>query len=126
VRAAAAAADGSVARALTLMGGEGLALREHVLRLLEALPAADPRALHALGEALAAGSDAALTAFVDAVRDWLSERLRTVPPEPRLLIGLAKAWDKVNQAAEEVETFNLDRRPLVFSTFSLLSETARG
>jgi DNA polymerase-3 subunit delta' len=126
VRTAAAAADGSVARALNLLAGEGLVLRERVTRLLEALPATDARALHAVGEALAASDDESLTAFVDAVRDWLSARLRTAPAEPRFLAGLAEAWERVNQAAEDVEIYNLDPRPLVFSTFSLLAETARG
>jgi DNA polymerase-3 subunit delta' len=123
VQAAAAAADGSVARALDLIGGEGLALRRQVMRLLEALPATDPEALHALGEALAADDDA-LAAFVDTVRDWLSARLRAAPQEPGALIGLADAWDRVNQAAGDVETYNLDRKPLVFSVFSLLAQAA--
>lgn len=126
VQAATAAADGSVARALALLGGEGLKLRERVMQMLEALPATDPRALHALGDVLAGAGDDALTAFVDTVRDWLSARLRGGPSEPRLLARLADAWEKVNLAAEDVEVFNLDRRPFVFSTFSVLAEAARG
>jgi DNA polymerase-3 subunit delta' len=94
--------------------------------MLEALPATDPRALHALGDVLAGAGDDALTAFVDTVRDWLSARLRGGPSEPRLLARLADAWEKVNLAAEDVEVFNLDRRPFVFSTFSVLAEAARG
>ncbi len=126
VQAAAAAAAGSVPRALALLGGEGLKLRERVMQMLEALPATDPRALHALGDVLAGAGDDALTAFVDTVRDWLSARLRGGPSEPRLLARLAEAWEKVNLAAEDVEVFNLDRRPFVFSTFSVLAEAARG
>src|SRR5579871_3007295 len=50
--AAAAAARGSVAQAIALAGGPMLALREKVTELLQALPATDPRALHALGDQL--------------------------------------------------------------------------
>jgi DNA polymerase III subunit delta' len=126
IQAAAAAADGSVARALALLGGEGLKLRQRVMQMLDALPATDPRALHALGDVLATAGDDALTAFVDTVRDWLSARLRGGPAEPYFLARLAEAWEKVNLAAEDVAVFNLDRRPFVFSTFSVLAEAARG
>jgi DNA polymerase III subunit delta' len=125
IRAAAAAADGSVARALTLLGGPALALRQRLVRLLEALPATDPNALHALGEALGRADDGAFTAFVDAVRDWLSARLQTEPREPRRLARVAEVWEKVDRAARDVEDYNLDRKPLVFAVFGLLAETAR-
>jgi DNA polymerase-3 subunit delta' len=125
VRAAAAAADGSVARAIDLLSGEGLALRQRVVRLLESLPATDARALHALGDALAAADDGALAAFLDAVREWLSTRLKTMPQEPRGLARIAQAWEEVNRAAEDAQVYNLDRRPLVFSVFSQLAGAAR-
>src|ERR1700722_8098356 len=47
VIAAAAAAEGSVARALSLMDEGALALREQALAMLERLPALDAKALHA-------------------------------------------------------------------------------
>jgi DNA polymerase III subunit delta' len=125
IRAAAAAADGSVARALTLLGGPALALRQRLVLLLAALPATDPNALHALGDALGRADDGALAAFVDAVRDWLSARLQMEPREPRRLARVAEVWEKVNRAARDVEVFNLDRKPLVFAVFGLLAETAR-
>ncbi|MGH6663541.1 MAG: DNA polymerase III subunit delta', partial [Pseudolabrys sp.] len=49
VREAAAAAEGSVARAIALLDGPALALRQRVLDLFAQLPDPDPRALHALG-----------------------------------------------------------------------------
>ena len=73
--AAAAAADGSVARALALLDGEALALRKRISTLLERLPAVDPRALHALGDASPARDPQTLAAFVDTVNAWLSARL---------------------------------------------------
>jgi DNA polymerase III subunit delta' len=125
IRAAAAAADGSVARALMLLGGPALALRQRLALLLEALPATDPNALHALGDALGRADDGAFVAFVDTVRDWLSARLQTEPREPRRLARVAEVWEKVNRAAGEVEEYNLDRKPLVFAVFGLLAEAAR-
>src|SRR6185503_367573 len=43
IKAAAIASDGSVARALDLLGGTALKVRERVATLLAALPAVDPR-----------------------------------------------------------------------------------
>src|SRR5712672_1892109 len=102
LRQAAGAADGSVARAIALYGGPQLALRDKVIDLLDRLPASDPRALHALGESLERTS------------------------EPRRLAQWAQAWERLNRSAREVETFNLERKPLVFNVFSLLAEAARG
>jgi DNA polymerase III subunit delta' len=131
VERAAAASEGSVARAIALMGGPLLAIRERVIELLDRLPAADPRALHALGESLDRADRVVLATFVDAVRDWLSARLarhlsaRDVPrgrgPAP-----LAQAWENINAAALDAEMYNLERKPLVFKVFGWLAEAARG
>ena len=75
IKAAAAASDGSVSRALDLAGGAALAVRERVNTMLDALPSVDPNALHALGDALGRSDETAFAAFVDAVRDWLSARV---------------------------------------------------
>jgi DNA polymerase-3 subunit delta' len=125
VRAAAAAADGSVARAITFLGGTTLRLRQEVLALLQTLPRTDPRALHAVGDALGGAGDDALAAFADTVREWLSARLTARPLQPRRAVRVADAWDKVNQAVRDAEVFHLDRRPLVFSVFGVLAETVR-
>ena len=83
IRAAAAAADGSVRRALALLDGDALDLRNRIIALLERLPAVDPRALHALGDRLSGTDPATLAAFVDTVNAWLSARLDTSGPEFR-------------------------------------------
>ena len=41
--------------------------------------------------------------------DWRAERI----------------WDKINRAARDVDTYNLERKPLVFAVFGLLAEAAR-
>src|SRR3984957_14993699 len=61
--AAALAADGSVARALAMLDGDALELRQRALELLDRLPALDSRALHALGGAIAGTDPAPLAAF---------------------------------------------------------------
>jgi DNA polymerase III subunit delta' len=121
---AAAASDGSVAHAIELLGGKALEVREKVTALLAALPAVDPRALHALGDALGR-DESAFTAFVDTVRDWLSARLasRDVPAR---LAQVADVWERLNSAARDVEIFHLERKPFVFNVFSWLAEASRG
>jgi DNA polymerase-3 subunit delta' len=122
----AAAADGSVRRALALLDGDALDLRNRVTALLERLPAVDPRALHALGDRLFGTDAGTLAAFVDTVNGWLSARLTTGDPDPARLALVAEAWDKVNHAAQDAETFNLERKPLVFNVFGWLAEASRG
>src|SRR5262249_53034416 len=52
VAAVSGAADGSVGRALALLDGDALDLRNQTMTLLERLPRVDPLALHALGDRL--------------------------------------------------------------------------
>ncbi len=125
VQDAAAAADGSVARALAFLDGPALALRQRVLELFAQLPDPDPRALHALGDALGGNEPATLAAFMDMVNGWLSARLSGDTREIQRLARTAEVWEKVNRAAREVEIYNLERKPLVFSVFGLLAEAAR-
>jgi DNA polymerase III subunit delta' len=126
IKAAAAAADGSVRRALAMLDGEALDLRNRITTLLERLPAVDPRALHALGDRLYSGDSATLAAFVDAVNAWLSARLASGEPDRARIARVAEIWERVNCSARDVETFNLERKPLVFNVFGWLAEAARG
>jgi DNA polymerase-3 subunit delta' len=126
VQKAAAAADGSVAHAMALLGGPLLAVRERVIELLAQLPATDRRAMHALAESLERADRLVLATFVDVVRDWLSARLAGELRGGGRLVRLAQAWEDVNRTAREVEAFNLERKPLVFKVFGWLAEAARG
>jgi DNA polymerase III subunit delta' len=126
---AAKAADGSVARALTLLGGDAIKLHQRTAALLATLPQVDPRELHALGDALGGSDRVALAAFVDSVDRWISDRLRADDPNananlPRLA-RLAEVWEKINRAARDTAEYNLERKPLVFSVFGLLAEATR-
>jgi DNA polymerase-3 subunit delta' len=123
---AAEASEGSVSRALTLLGGDALKLQQRTTALLSALPRVDPRELHALGDALGGSDRVALAAFIDGVDRWVGERMRADDANananlPRLA-RLAEVWEKINRAARETESYNLERKPLVFSVFGLLAE----
>jgi len=126
IQAAAAAAEGSVSRALTFLDEDALALRQRALDQLDRLPALDTGALHGLGEALAGTDPQPLAAFVDTVNGWLSQRLHRNQGEIDRVARLAEAWERINQAARDAETYNLERKPLVFSVFGLLAEATRG
>jgi DNA polymerase-3 subunit delta' len=125
VRAATAAADGSVGRALRFLDEKALALRQRVLDLFAQLPNPDPRALHALGDAIGGSEPQTLAAFMDLVNGWLSAQLDTGANRTSRMAEVAKAWEKINSAARDVEIYNLERKPLVFSIFGLLSRAAR-
>jgi len=125
---AAAAAEGSVARALTLLGGDALKLQRRTAALLATLPQVDPRELHALGDALPLSDRVALAAFVDGVERWVAERLRADGQAnanlPRLA-RLAEVWEKIARAARDTQDYNLERKPLVFSVFSMLADATQ-
>jgi DNA polymerase III subunit delta' len=126
---AAEAAEGSVARALTLLGGDALKLQQRTAALLASLPLVDPRELHALGDALGGSDRVTLAAFIDSVDRWMSERLRADDANananlPRLA-RLAEVWEKINRAARDTAEYNLERKPLVFSVFGQLAEAMR-
>lgn len=124
VMAAAGLAEGSTGRALTMLDGPALALRERLTQLLDQLPRTDPLALHALGDAMAGTDPQPLATFIDTVNTWLSVRL-AVPQETGHMARIAEVWEKVNRAAREAEIFNLERKPLVFAVFALLADAAR-
>jgi DNA polymerase-3 subunit delta' len=125
IRAAAAAAGGSVSRAMALLEGDALELRDRLIGLLARLPELDPRALHALGDEIAGTEAETLAAFMDAVNAWLGERLKSEPQQAQRLARIADVWASVNKAGRETEAYNLDRKPFVFSVFGRLADAAR-
>jgi DNA polymerase-3 subunit delta' len=125
VVSAAALAEGSVRRALTLLAGDTLNLRKQVVALLERLPELDRHALHALGDRLYGTEQATLEAFVDVLNGWFAERLRNPNQERKILDRLARIWMEFNRSSRDTETFNLDRKPLVFNVFMALADASR-
>jgi DNA polymerase-3 subunit delta' len=66
-----------------------------------------------------------LATFIDTVNAWLSAWLTDERRDRSRLARVAETWEKINSAAREVETYNLERKPLVFAVFGLLAEAAR-
>ena len=125
VAAAAAAAEGSVARAIGLLDEDTSRFRARVLALLDGLPDCDARALHALGDALAVADPALFETFVDTVNGWLAARLHAAA-DRHAFARIADAWDAVNRAAVLTQGYNLDRRPMIFDSFAVLAQATRG
>lgn len=125
---AAAAAEGSVARTLALLGGGALTLHQRTTALLDGLPQLDYPALHALGDALGGTDRVTLAAFVDGVDRWIAQRLTAdhdANANLARLARLAEVWEKINRTARDTEAYNLERKPLVFSVFGMLAEALR-
>jgi DNA polymerase-3 subunit delta' len=124
IAGAAEAGQGSVGRALSLLlGGEdGLKILEMTRDLLARLPSVESGSVAALGDKLRGDN---LGIFAEAVEDWLAAAA-TSGTEPARLAHYAEAWDKVRRATATAEIYNLDRKPLVFQVFTMLSEAARG
>lgn len=125
IRTAAQLAEGSVARAISFLDGDALALHRQVAALLGRLPALDPQALHALGDAMGGTDQRTLDNVINAVNGWLSAQL-AAHNDRRRLARIAEVSDEINRAAREAAVYNLDRKPLIFQTFGLLAEAARG
>jgi DNA polymerase-3 subunit delta' len=124
VMEAAGLAEGSVGRAIGMLEGPALALRQRLTEMLDRLPETDPLALHALGDAMGGVDPQPLATFIDTVNSWLSARL-AAPQENGRMLRIAEAWEKVNRAAGDAAEYNLERKPLVFSVFGLLAEAVR-
>lgn len=118
--------EGSLRRALELaLGGQG----EFVAQIegaIDAAPAIDPMKTHAIGDRLQRRDDADFEIFVRTVRDHLHWRVAEGAGEgARRLAPYAEVWDKVDVAAAQVRTFNLERKPFVFQVFGWLAEAGR-
>lgn len=126
LREAAALADGSVSRALTLMSGRELKLQRSIAAVLDTLPALDPLQVHAIGDLLPLNDRAGVAAFAAAVGRWIEQRVAAEIVQqghnPARLARLAEVWEKIGRAARDTQAYNLERRPLVFSVFGLLAE----
>ena len=125
LRRAAALAEGSVARAIALFDGPTLALHDGVAALLARLPEIDPGALHALGGQSGRANDGAFETFLDGGPRMAIDAARVRNETAARLARIAMAWETFNQVAADVAVFNLERKPLVFSTFDLLAGLSR-
>jgi DNA polymerase-3 subunit delta' len=118
------ASQGSVGRALSLLlsGEDGLEILRMTQENLARLPNIESASIAALGDKLRGDN---LGVFAEAVEDWLAAAA-TGDGEAARLAQFAEAWDKVRRATATAEIYNLDRKPLVFQVFTMLSDAARG
>jgi DNA polymerase-3 subunit delta' len=123
--AAAARADGSVREALRRLDPETHDLGALIDAAIEALPNADPRAVHQLADALATrAAGESFAALSAALCEWLAARARAdaTLAQRRTLAGL---WDRIRDATRETEALNLDRRLHVLALFETIAGEAR-
>jgi len=136
-----AIAEGSVRRALTLLGGGGLALQTRIDMILNALPKLDLKAAHALGEELQSlAQDHKFQLFLDLYQASL-ERLIAAAATGRgkqhdvaladRLIGrerlatFADLWETLARDKADLEALNLDRKSLILGSFVRLEAASR-
>ncbi|WP_439574911.1 DNA polymerase III subunit delta' [Phreatobacter sp.] len=125
-KAIARLADGSLRRALQLVEGGQSAFAAEIETALAALPQVNGRTTHAIGDRLAKRNDEAFDLFLRLVFDHLSAAVRgQAAAGGRLLAPHAEVWEKVETAAAEVRTFNLERKPFAFQVFGWLAEAGR-
>lgn len=127
LQAGARLADGSVRRAIALAEGEGVGLHASLSALLARLPEVDAAAAHALADRCAGKAGEANFGLVVAfLQDWLHARMLAERGAPAdRLARWAEVWDKTRDAARDVETYNLERKPFILSTLSMLARASR-
>lgn len=132
-------AEGSLRRAILLLGEDGI----ETYRAFAHLAAAgggggfDVGAMHALADRVSGrGANDVYDGFLETVRAWLGRRVRG-EPEPLSeaapgdafravpLARWAEVWEKVTQSSTEAEDLNLDRKQVVLSILMSLARAAR-
>ena len=91
---AAEASEGSVSRALTLLGGDAIKLHQQTAALLSTLPRVDPRELHALGDAISGSDRGALSAFIDSIDRWISATVAGRRATPMRTCPALHGWQR--------------------------------
>lgn len=124
--AIAARAEGSLRRAVELAEGGQDKFAGEVEAALAQLPSPEPANLHAIGDRLARREDDAFALFLRLVTGHLHGQVSGRLHEgARCLAPYAEVWEKVETAAAQVRTFNLERKPFVFQVFGWLAEAGR-
>ena len=126
--AAAARSEGSVRDALRLLVGDGVAFDTALRELFERLPHVDWHAVHLLADRLVGrDNEAAFETFMRTLQRWMDARVKAGATEGAAgLIGYARAWEEITQAARETEIYNFDRKALVVGVFATLERATRG
>ena len=115
-------AEGSVQETLRMLGAAGSGFTARVEAMLNRLPLVDWNAVQNLAEELTGRKgDESYAVFVETVLRWLTRSVRAGAEAGALrLAPLAEVWETFGRAVRDAETYNLDRRPLILSTFEQL------
>ncbi|RUP10900.1 DNA polymerase III subunit delta' [Hyphomicrobium sp.] len=135
-------AEGSVGRALVLLGGGGLSLQSRIDQVLSSLPRLDLKTVHALSDELQpAAQDRKFQLFMDLLQTSLARLISAAAtgkgPErdvqlAKRLIGegrlatFAELWETLAREKADVVSLNLDRKSLILGTFARLEAASRG
>ncbi|HEY8383527.1 MAG TPA: DNA polymerase III subunit delta' [Microvirga sp.] len=119
--------EGSVRRTLAMLDKDRIAFVDRIRRALDALPQLEAKGVLALAEQVARrDADETYELALDTVERWVSERLHErAALGPARLAPLVEVCDKLARQAREIDTYNLDRRPLVLSLFDDLADAVR-
>jgi DNA polymerase-3 subunit delta' len=129
--AASSSAHGSVHEALRRLGVSRSQITAVVEDLLSGLPQLDWGKVHALADEVARPDGAeAFDAVLIAAFDWLDRQARLACFEGQgapigEIVACASAWEAVAGRARRMTSFNLDRRPVVWSLFAELAAASR-
>jgi DNA polymerase III subunit delta' len=130
-KTAIARAQGSVHRTLRLLDEGGIALETAVVRVLDELPQIDWNRAHILADRIAARHNSAdYESALTLIDEWLDAQVHLGAQGyrkdcARRLARFADVWEKLGEAAREMETFNLDKRLFVLSLIADLAAAAR-
>ncbi len=135
-------AEGSVGRALVLLGGGGLSLQSRIDQVLSGLPRLDLKTVHAISDELQpAAQDRKFQLFMDLLQTSLARLIsaaatgkgleRDVQLANRLigegrLATFAELWETLAREKADVVSLNLDRKSLILGTFARLEAASRG
>jgi len=119
--------EGSVRRTMQMLDKDATALIREVSAILEALPRLDLKRVIGLSEAVSRrGAEDSFDLAFETVSRWASGQLEArAAAGPARLAPLVEVCENVARAATDVDTYNLDRRPLVLSMFGELAEAVR-
>jgi DNA polymerase-3 subunit delta' len=119
--------DGSVRRALEMLDADKIAFVARITDALDALPRLDSKAVLALGETIARrDAEEAYELAVGTVQRWVGRQLQARAGQgAACLAPLVEVCDKIARSAREIDTYNLDRRPLVLALFDDLADAVR-
>jgi DNA polymerase-3 subunit delta' len=135
-------ADGSVGRALVLLGGGGLGLQARIDQVLGGLPRLDLKTVHALSDELQpAAQDRKFQLFMDLLQTTLARLISAAATgqgserdlslakrliKPDRLATFAELWETLARDKADVVSLNLDRKSLILGTFARLEAASRG